>query len=467
MPPDAIASSEWPSKGSSSGCGLRRYWARRKSSAIACGNLGARPKPPHSGSYSATRLSTASMIVSSVGSSPGSSCAIARIASVSRSACSTTSSRRSRQASAAARPTSRSEGRSATTPRGEVRPAEEGPPVRGEEHGHGPPSVPGQRRHRVHVDRIDLRVLFAIHLHVHEEPVQLLGRRFSLEGLVRHDVAPVTRRVADREQDRPVLRLCLLEGLGAPRVPVDGVVGVLAEVRRGLVSEAVHATARYRWAVCTPGSAPIPGRSYSSAHGAPTGWEGRAGHRRLEGDRAGRGCDLCRGRSDGDDLAAGRPMPSRRPPRRMEGEVSTFAAHAGRPEEIEACVAACVERFGGIDILVNNAGTNPYMGPSIDIDLPALRQDLRGEPAWAPRLDAAGVARVDGRAGWLRHQHGLDRRALGRADDRHLQRHQGGGDPPHPHHGRGAGADGAGQRDRPRPGEDRHGASAVGACTRR
>ncbi|HEY5888730.1 MAG TPA: SDR family NAD(P)-dependent oxidoreductase, partial [Acidimicrobiales bacterium] len=53
----------------------------------------------------------------------------------------------------------------------------------------------------------------------------------------------------------------------------------------------------------------------------------------------------------------------------MDGEVVTFAANAGDPEQAEACVAATVERFGRVDILVNNAATNPYQGPTIDVDL--------------------------------------------------------------------------------------------------
>lgn len=71
----------------------------------------------------------------------------------------------------------------------------------------------------------------------------------------------------------------------------------------------------------------------------------------------------------------------------MEGETDVFAANAGDPEAAQACVAATVERFGGIDILVNNAATNPYAGRSIDIDLPrydkTLEVNLRGPLVWS------------------------------------------------------------------------------------
>jgi NAD(P)-dependent dehydrogenase (short-subunit alcohol dehydrogenase family) len=56
----------------------------------------------------------------------------------------------------------------------------------------------------------------------------------------------------------------------------------------------------------------------------------------------------------------------------IDGEVAWTVANAGEPDQAEACVAATIERFGGVDILVNNAATNPYMGPTIDIDLPRL-----------------------------------------------------------------------------------------------
>jgi NAD(P)-dependent dehydrogenase (short-subunit alcohol dehydrogenase family) len=68
------------------------------------------------------------------------------------------------------------------------------------------------------------------------------------------------------------------------------------------------------------------------------------------------------------------------------GQTAVFAANAGEPDQIAACVAATVERFGRIDILVNNAATNPYMGRAIDIDLPRFDKtwqvNYRGPVVW-------------------------------------------------------------------------------------
>ena len=70
----------------------------------------------------------------------------------------------------------------------------------------------------------------------------------------------------------------------------------------------------------------------------------------------------------------------------IKGDTAVHAAHAGRPEEAQACVAATIERFGGLDILVNNAATNPYYGRAIDIDLPrfdkTIEVNLRGPLIW-------------------------------------------------------------------------------------
>ncbi len=60
----------------------------------------------------------------------------------------------------------------------------------------------------------------------------------------------------------------------------------------------------------------------------------------------------------------------------IDGEVAWTVANAGVPDQAEACVAATIERFGAVDILVNNAATNPYMGPTIDIDLPRLDKTI-------------------------------------------------------------------------------------------
>lgn len=71
----------------------------------------------------------------------------------------------------------------------------------------------------------------------------------------------------------------------------------------------------------------------------------------------------------------------------IDGEAGWFVANAGDPDAAEACVTATIERFGGLDILVNNAATNPYAGPTIDID-PArfdktVQVNWRGPLLWA------------------------------------------------------------------------------------
>ena len=84
----------------------------------------------------------------------------------------------------------------------------------------------------------------------------------------------------------------------------------------------------------------------------------------------------------------------------MTGDVATFAANAGDPEQAAACVDATVERFGRVDILVNNAATNPYMGPAIDIDLPRYDKtfdvNLRGPLVWTQLVHKASMAEHGG-----------------------------------------------------------------------
>jgi NAD(P)-dependent dehydrogenase (short-subunit alcohol dehydrogenase family) len=67
-------------------------------------------------------------------------------------------------------------------------------------------------------------------------------------------------------------------------------------------------------------------------------------------------------------------------------QVATFAGNVGDPEAASAAVEATITRFGALDILVNNAATNPYMGPTIDVDLPRLDKtiqvNLRGPLVW-------------------------------------------------------------------------------------
>ena len=70
---------------------------------------------------------------------------------------------------------------------------------------HRPAAAPGEHLHRVHVDLIQIRPLFAVDFNVDEELVHQAGDLFILERLALHHMTPVTGGVADAQQDRLIL----------------------------------------------------------------------------------------------------------------------------------------------------------------------------------------------------------------------------------------------------------------------
>ena len=92
---------------------------------------------------------------------------------------------------------------------------------------------------RRHVDLIDIRPLLAIDFDVDEELVHDPRGRVVLETFMRHDVAPVAGRIADREQDRFVGLLGFGERLRSPRPPIDRIVLVLQQIRARLLGETI------------------------------------------------------------------------------------------------------------------------------------------------------------------------------------------------------------------------------------
>jgi hypothetical protein len=92
---------------------------------------------------------------------------------------------------------------------------------------------------RRHVDLIDVRPLLAIDFDVDEEFVHHGRGGVILKTFVRHDVAPMTGRIADREQDRPAGALGFRKRLRAPGPPVNRIVLVLKEIRARLLGETI------------------------------------------------------------------------------------------------------------------------------------------------------------------------------------------------------------------------------------
>ncbi|MFZ4717958.1 MAG: SDR family oxidoreductase [Ilumatobacteraceae bacterium] len=116
----------------------------------------------------------------------------------------------------------------------------------------------------------------------------------------------------------------------------------------------------------------------------------------------------------------------------MDGEVATYAANVGDPAAAKAVVAATVERFGRLDVLVNNAATNPYYGPSLEVDEArfdkTFQVNLRGplfwcQAAWDQAMkDNPGVIVNIASVGGLRSEAGLGIYNLTKAALIHLTR---------------------------------------------
>ena len=120
-----------------------------------------------------------------------------------------------------------------------VRAAEKWLQVGREPHAHRPAARARRRLHERHVDAIDVRPLFPIDLDRHEVAIERARDRRVLERLVLHDVAPVTRRISDRQKNWLVLARRPCERFLGPRKPVDRVVGVLEKVGTALSRKAV------------------------------------------------------------------------------------------------------------------------------------------------------------------------------------------------------------------------------------
>jgi hypothetical protein len=99
--------------------------------------------------------------------------------------------------------------------------------------------VSGERLNRLHVNRVEVGAFLAVDLDVDEQLVHHRGGGLVLEGLVRHDVAPVARRITDAQQDRLLCGPRELECFRSPLIPVDRIVRVLAEIWAGGLAKTI------------------------------------------------------------------------------------------------------------------------------------------------------------------------------------------------------------------------------------
>jgi hypothetical protein len=116
---------------------------------------------------------------------------------------------------------------------------EKRPLIGRQKHGQRPaPRAAHELDHQL-VDVIQIGALFAVDLDGYEFVVHLAGDAGVLERLALHDVAPVTSRIADGQENGLVSGLGFAERLFAPGEPIDGVICVLLQIGRRFARQSI------------------------------------------------------------------------------------------------------------------------------------------------------------------------------------------------------------------------------------
>jgi NAD(P)-dependent dehydrogenase (short-subunit alcohol dehydrogenase family) len=151
-----------------------------------------------------------------------------------------------------------------------------------------------------------------------------------------------------------------------------------------------------------------------TAAGAPRArGQGRRGHRRVARHRA-RDRARLRARRRRASCSSSRKQEAvdavAEEIRRAAARRLAVAAHAARPDDVEAMVARAARTFGGVDVAVANARPIRISGPLLAAEPVALGQDVRAQRQGLRPAGAGGRARhAVWRGGGLDRLRGLDR----------------------------------------------------------
>ncbi len=102
----------------------------------------------------------------------------------------------------------------------------------------GQPLLP-HRSECCHIDLVYVGPFLAVHLHIDEQGIHHFRHIWIFKGLMRHDMAPVAGGITDGKQNGPVELFRSIECIFAPRLPMHGILGMLAQIGARLFGEAV------------------------------------------------------------------------------------------------------------------------------------------------------------------------------------------------------------------------------------
>src|SRR5688572_9748153 len=111
--------------------------------------------------------------------------------------------------------------------------------LRGKKNIQWPSAAAGHGLYRIHINMIEVRPLFPVYFNIDEMLIHDRSRGLVFKTFPLHNMAPMASRIANTYQDGFIIFFRFVQCLISPGIPVNRIMGMLQQVRTGLMNKMI------------------------------------------------------------------------------------------------------------------------------------------------------------------------------------------------------------------------------------